>query len=415
MMARVSGKPRLLSISYHVPYLNAPHAGGAFVYRHLMALRRHFQVDTVVPATKYTRLAAQQSSADLPVSVIGRERQTGPLRNTVERIRKVYAGVSPGASVVASVLEDSHFHRLVAHADIVELQWSEMLVLAPYIQQIRPDLPLVCICHDVITQALLRKAAVAPPHRSVFYRLAAHRSRRIEPALLASCRAAYVFSDKDRQLLIGLGAKLPIEVIEPDLTTPQRIAVRPMRPTALFVGAMDRRENFEGVLEFLDAAWPLVRARVPDARLNIVGADPPSFLVSRATEDVIVTGRVDDLDAWYRDASVFVVPLRLGAGLKFKVPQAMLYGLPVVSTSVGAEGVADEAGLDIFACVSDDISTFADGVVQAMSDPDYAETVGQKARRWATSRFDFDASVERMAYDYSRLISASQSRAEAGK
>jgi glycosyltransferase involved in cell wall biosynthesis len=414
MMSRVSGKPRLLAISYHVPYQGAPHAGGAFVYRHLRRLTQQFQVDTVVPATRYTRGAAALSSPDLPVRVAGREGRQGRVRMVVERVRKVYAGVSPGASVAVSVLEDDQFRQLLSTADIVELQWTEMLVLAPQIRRIRPEIPIVCVCHDVLTQALIRKAAIAPFHRSVFYRLAARRSRGIEPKLLSSCTFAFVFSDKDRDLLRSLGANLPVEVIDPDLTHPTAPAVRPDRPTALFVGAMDRRENFEGVLEFLDVAWPLIRARVPDATCHVVGADPPDFLQARASEDVLVTGHVDELDPWYRAASVFIVPLTLGAGLKFKVPQAMLYGLPVVSTSVGAEGIIDVAGPEVFAGVTDEMPAFAGHVERAMLDAEFAQTVGDRARHWATSRFDFDASADRMAQTYLTLISAAQSRAEAG-
>lgn len=413
MMTRVS-KPRLLSISYHVPYVTAPHAGGAFVYRHLMGVAEQFEVDVVVPATKYTRFAADLASAELPVTVVGRESREGAVRNTVERARKVYAGVSPGASVAQRVFHDQRFQELVRSADIVELQWSEMLVLAPLIRRMRADLPIICVCHDVITQALMRKAAAAPPHRGAFYQLAARRSRRIEPMLLANCTAAFVFSDKDRQLLRDLGAELPIGVIDPNLAEPEETATRPSQPTALFVGAMDRRENFEGVLEFLDSAWPLVRAQVPSAHLHIVGVDPPDFLLARSREDVIVTGHVDDLDPWFRSASVFVVPLRLGAGLKFKVPQAMLYALPVVATSVGAEGVLDVAGPDVFAGVSDDMTSFADAVTRVMQDADWARAIGENARSWARSRFDFEASTRRLGQSYRKFIAAARSRAGAG-
>lgn len=415
MMTRVSDKPRLLSISYHVPYQDAPHAGGSFVYRHLIGMSRHFQVDAVVPATQYTRQAADQSGPDLAVTVVGNERNQGPLRNTVERVRKVRAGVSPGASVASRMLEDARFHDLLGKADIVELQWSEMLVLAPTIRALHPEVPIVCVCHDVITQALTRKAAVAPPHRSVFYLWAARRARAVEPSLLANCRVAFVFSDKDRHLLRSLGATLPVEVIDPNLTSPVRAAVRPARPTALFVGAMDRRENFEGVLEFLDSAWPLVRSRVPDAVVHVVGADPPDFLLARAADDVVVTGRVADLDPWYAGASVFVVPLRLGAGLKFKVPQAMLYGLPVVSTSVGAEGVVDEAGIDVFAGVTDEMAGFADAVARVLLDAEFAQGVGARARQWAVSRYDFAASVDRTAQTYLAVIAEAQRHAAGGQ
>ena len=408
MMTRVSERACVMSLCYHAPSRDAPHAGGAFVYRHLLGLTRHFRVDAVLPASTYSRSAAESSSEGLPLTVLGTERPSGAASAAIERGRQVWAGVSPGPTAVRAAVSDPRFYEHLARADLVELQWSEMLTFAPLIKRLRADVPIVAVCHDVITQALSRKADLAAFPRSAFFRGAAWRSRRLEPRLLAYCSQTLVFSTKDQQLLRGLGVQGPIEVIDPDLHPPSEPSRRPKHPTALFVGAMDRRENYEGVLEFLDVSWPMVRAAVPDSRLRIVGAAPPDFLLARANEHVTVTGHVDDLDPWYCDASVFVVPLRLGAGLKFKVPQAMLYGLPVVSTSVGAEGVVDEAGPGVFAGVSDEMPAIASLVVRAMLDAEFARGVGERARTWALARFDFDRSTDRIAAGYRRLIVEAQ-------
>ena len=77
-----------------------------------------------------------------------------------------------------------------------------------------------------------------------------------------------------------------------------------------------------------------------------------------------MTGYVDDLDPFYRDAFVFVAPLRLGAGLKFKVLDAMAYGLPVVATSVAAEGILEQCGPGCFAAVTDDPRRMAEAIVK---------------------------------------------------
>ena len=386
-----------------MPYDGVRHAGGGFVLRHLRGLRASFDVTTLVPPTDYAVPVASLSPPELNLRVLGRPRRHSAGADGVERTRKVLAGVSPGAVAARRFIRDPRFREAALRADLVELQWSEMLVTLRRLRKIRPDVPVVCVCHDVLTQALQRKGDVAPPHRRLFYRIAAWRARKAERRLLQMCTAAMVFSEKDRGLLLALGVTRPIYVIDPDLVAPERPADADDR-TVVFVGAMDRRENFEAVLEFLDDAWPQVKTQVPDAKLLVVGADPPEFLTARATSDVTITGAVEDLDAYYARASVFIAPLRLGAGLKFKVPQAMLYGLPVVTTSVGAEGILDDAGPEVFAAVADTMPAFADAVSHALLAPAASRAVGQQARAWALSRFNFDASTDSIAKLYLRFI-----------
>ena len=103
------------------------------------------------------------------------------------------------------------------------------------------------------------------------------------------------------------------------------------------------------VLWFLDHVWPRIQLECPASRFVVAGAQPPPELRDRAGTAVVVTGWVDDLGSLYAEADVFVAPLILGAGLKFKVPQAMVYGLPVVATPIAAEGIVEHSGASRFA------------------------------------------------------------------
>jgi len=180
----------------------------------------------------------------------------------------------------------------------------------------------------------------------------------------------------------------------------------------LFVGNLARRDNSEGIAWFLRRCWPLVLERHPDARLIVAGADPPSWLRSDATTAVVVTGYVDDLDRYYRQARVVVVPLRAGAGLKFKVAHAMMRGLPVVSTVVGADGYDAGRAAGAFAAVTDVPAEFAAGVVAMLEDEAGNRTSGGRAARWARQEFNWEASVDGALAWYDELCSAARSSAQ---
>jgi glycosyltransferase involved in cell wall biosynthesis len=138
-------------------------------------------------------------------------------------------------------------------------------------------------------------------------------------------------------------------------------------PVILFVGGFAHPPNQEAVLSFVDQMLPLIRARVPGVRLAIVGSNPPPNVLALANDAVSVRANVSDaeLREAYRTARVAVVPLRYGAGVKLKVVEAMREGLPVVTTSIGAQGLP---GLETIASICDDPQVFADAVSRLLTD-----------------------------------------------
>ncbi|MCJ7549659.1 MAG: glycosyltransferase, partial [Anaerolineae bacterium] len=165
--------------------------------------------------------------------------------------------------------------------------------------------------------------------------------------------------DDDHLLLVPL-----VPAVRPEATT---VPAVDGEANVLFVGAMSRDHNRTGVVWFLDGVWEHIAAAVPEARLYIVGGQPPESLTSRADgEHVIVTGFVDDLGAWYRSASVFVSPLLVAGGLLQKVMDAMAMGVPVVATSVCNHGVGATPGVHLI--TADEPEAFAEAVIALLED-----------------------------------------------
>ena len=135
----------------------------------------------------------------------------------------------------------------------------------------------------------------------------------------------------------------------------------------LFTGLMSYYPNQHGILRFTERVLPLVRARVPYARLRIVGANPSAAVRALASDHVEVTGRVPDVRPAYARADVSVVPLWIGGGTRVKALEAFAMGVPVVSTPLGCEGLDVRDGRSVLIGRTDE--ELADAIVALMTRP----------------------------------------------
>jgi polysaccharide biosynthesis protein PslH len=136
---------------------------------------------------------------------------------------------------------------------------------------------------------------------------------------------------------------------------------KPTSPTVVFVGAMDWEPNVDAMEFFCNKIWPTIVAQTPGAKLRIVGRSPSERVRRLESASVEVTGRVPDVGLHLREATVVVVPLRIGGGTRLKIYEAMAAGKAVVSTTVGAEGLEVHHGQDIV--LADEPQSFADAVL----------------------------------------------------
>lgn len=162
------------------------------------------------------------------------------------------------------------------------------------------------------------------------------------------------------------------------------------RPEIVFTGSMDWLPNDDAVRWFLSKVLPRIQERLPEASFSIVGRNPSRSLVdhSGSQKGVTVTGTVPDVRPYLKDAQVYVVPIRVGGGTRLKIYEAMAMGLPVVSTSVGAEGLPLNDGEGIV--IRDGPDDFADAVVDLLSDSDRARDIGLTGAGIVRSRYGWD-------------------------
>lgn len=161
------------------------------------------------------------------------------------------------------------------------------------------------------------------------------------------------------------------------------------RREVLFVGSMDWMPNEDGIRWFTEAVLPLVRARVPDAHLTVVGRKPSGWLTALAASGhVTVTGTVPDVRPYLERAAVVVVPLRVGGGTRLKIFEGMAMERATVSTTIGAEGLPVGHGEDIL--IADSPQAFAEAVVALLEDPARADALGAAAAERVRREFSWE-------------------------
>jgi glycosyltransferase involved in cell wall biosynthesis len=157
------------------------------------------------------------------------------------------------------------------------------------------------------------------------------------------------------------------------------------RRDIVFLGGFRHTPNIDAVLWFVSEVLPHISDRLPSVRFFIVGSYPPANIRALASEQVIVTGYVKDLAPYLGRARVFVAPLRYGAGAKGKIVVAMSYGVPVVTTTIGAEGLPLVNGKNCL--IEDDPEQFAKAVVRLYTDRSLWERLSQNGIELVRTNF----------------------------
>ncbi len=191
--------------------------------------------------------------------------------------------------------------------------------------------------------------------------------------------AVIAVSETDRAVLSAEGGMPPLFVL-PNVLPTRRRAPGPRARHVLFIGGFNHGPNRDGLRWFVEAVWPEVQDAVPDAHLVVVGSNaPPEIFALGRRRGVSVLGYVPSTHPYLDQAAVSVAPLRYGAGMKGKVNEAMASGVPVVTTSVGAQGIGAVSGEHLF--VADEPGEFARALILLLRDPDRCERVGLAGQR----------------------------------
>ena len=303
-------------------------------------------------------------------------------------------------------------HELRARLQLVLAEWQpalvqvETFVMGAYLPDCR-GIPTVLHMHDVAWVMWDRLARVLPFYLRPLVTIEARRIRRDE---LAACRGASVcvpvsVTDQDRLSAATAEAPVGVRVVAPGVDSE---ALTPVQRAAgsqnlVFVGSMSYPPNVDAAEFFVRDVLPLIAAVVPEVTLTIVGARPsPAVQRLAANPRVRVTGLVEDVRPFYAAAAATIVPLRIAGGVRMKILEAMALGSPILSTSIGAEGLCLEDGRDLL--IADTPDQFAAAAVRLLRDPAIGDALARHARETAIRRFSWESVAETLEQVYRSIV-----------
>ncbi|HTM89373.1 MAG TPA: glycosyltransferase [Terriglobales bacterium] len=281
--------------------------------------------------------------------------------------------------------------------DIVQMEGIHLASYLPIIRSARSRIPVVCDWHDVESDRMSRFSAHAPGWAQRLYaRRTSLLLRKAESRLLQECEAHVVVSDRDASLLRELSPQASIHVIENGVDVGYYLngngaAEAPgfaARHHIVFVGSMDFQANVDAARYFALEVWPQLQATNPQFRFVIVGSRPlPQVQELARLPGVTVTGTVDDVRPYYAQAFAAIAPLRVAGGTRLKILEAMAAGVPLVSTTIGAEGLAAVPGRHLL--LGDSPQQLLAALVNLRNSPRLWHSLSQAGRELVSTRYDW--------------------------
>jgi glycosyltransferase involved in cell wall biosynthesis len=282
--------------------------------------------------------------------------------------------------------------------DLLQVEFYQML---QYGLEWVSHLPVSLTVIDIGWVPVHRAARLSEGLKRVYLARQARRTRRFEVAGYNRLRAVWVMSELDASVLQSAGVRCPSRVI-PNGVAVDEIAVVSAgdgSPRALFVGSARHMPNVDALQWYLTQVHPLVRSAVSKYTLDVVGMSERQF-PGPHPEGVEWHGVVPDVAPHYDLASVVVAPLRVGGGTRIKILEAMAYGVPVVSTSVGIEGIQADTGIHY--TLADDPQVFAAAVCDLVTGS--GREMSSRARELVETQYSWDSVVNAQIAGYSALL-----------
>ena len=361
---------KVLVLSPFPPRRDAPHGGARSVAGLVAGLAGSDRVGLL------TLRGAGEQEVDMEIAELcefvieteHRPARTSLVRGWHERQRlRMTATGAPGWAVGLSVRAFATELERVIEAWQPDVVHIESAVMAQYAQRIAA-VPIVVVDHDP-----------ADGSRSM---------RRFRARTLLRASAVVAFTDRDRAAIAALVpaariVRIPIAVDIPPV---------PLDPLGngrdvIFIGNFMHPPNVDAAERLTRAIFPRIAEQQPDARLVLVGADPPPALRALASDSVLVTGRVDDVTPFLAAAAVATAPISTGGGMRVKTLEALAAGKALVASSLALEGVEVRAGEH--ALVANDDHAFADAVVALLGDDQRRAALGRAGRAWAETHVDW--------------------------
>jgi GT2 family glycosyltransferase/glycosyltransferase involved in cell wall biosynthesis len=392
--ASAESKPRVLWVTAYLPHIGR-HAGAGRMYHLLRRISPHYKVRLIsfLEHDGEREFVPELEALCEGVQVM---RRLPPPRWQVFPYQPFDEFLTPQMqSAVGSCLDDYD-------VSLIQLEYSQMACYAD------PEsaIPALLTKHEVDFAACARRAHIQTrltQRVRWFYNYLQVLDREIR--LLRRVSAAICMTEPDAVELQRFCKGVPVHVISTgvdlDFFVPPDTAAT--SPRLVFVGAFQHLPNVDAMMYFCHSIFPHIRAEVPDAELCIVGSSPsPDVVGLGELPGVRVTGTVPDIRPFMASSMVYVVPLRLGVGIRGKILEAWSMAMPVVATSVACSGLRFEDGTNLL--LADEAETFAGHVVSLLRNPERRQELGRAGRKAAEQFYGWDTAATELMRIYEQYM-----------
>ena len=264
-----------------------------------------------------------------------------------------------------------------------------------HIANVRLHAPQSRVIFDTVDLHFLRQDREADLLQDSEIKRAALEKQKVEYDLIDQADETWVVSDFEKELLCGERPDKSIEVVSNIVDIPGSATPFSLRHDFLFIGSFQHTPNIDAVIFFITEIFPLVRARLSEANFYVIGDKAPPAVVALANENVIVTGLQPDVRPYFDNVKLSIAPLRWGAGVKGKINQSMGFGVPVVATSVAAEGMALTNRQDVL--IADTAEEFAGAVIELYQSEDLWARVSEKGLETNPKRYSSETARKQLS------------------
>src|SRR5665213_2392046 len=393
-------RPRVLFVS---PYSIFPptHGGGVFMYNTLRELARRCEVHAIVMLDYAHERAANEA-------------ELAKLCASAEFIVRVNDRDPHLASIVPHAVHEFHTPRiewllqrqvLLHEIDVIQLEYT---ALGQYARAFN-NLACALFEHDVYFQSIGRSLPFVPsPVDRIKARFEYLRAIRYELNLLPRCDEIQVCTLDNKAFLESFLPKLAPRIdagLRAGINTGEyRYPGGPRQPfTMLFLGSFRHAPNQVALDWFTRHVLPPILEKLPRARLLVAGSDPPPRHAFPDPANAIdLLGFVEDIQPLFSSCALFICPIRSGSGVRVKLLEAFASGIPVVSTRLGAEGLARTDGE--FCGLADDAPGFAAKAIQLMENEEGARAMADRARCEVEANWDMAVITEKLVEKYREIL-----------
>lgn len=293
----------------------------------------------------------------------------------------------------------------ILSANVFDIIQFETLYITPYLNIIRKysKAKVVLRAHNVEHLIWSRMAETTKnPIKKKYLRILALRLKKYELLHLNFFDGIAAITEVDKDYFVSNGCKKPIIDIPIACDIPVITDERDDDFPSLFhIGSMDWMPNQEAIRWFLHRVWPLINNKIPQLKFYIAGRNMPEWLVNTAITNVIIVGEVENAIDFILSKSIMVVPLLSGSGMRVKIIEAMALGKPIVSTSIGAEGIEVEDGKDIL--IANTPEEFLFQIEKCISDKMLCKSIGNNAKEVIANKYNNNKITEKLIDFYHTL------------